>query len=220
MLDVEMISSLRLPDAGYNIDGPVVAMPFIDAAMARRAARQLAARAGCKGLLLAIHDDRREGFVTLINRAFVTTQSASFAYVAQDAFAGRYWLALALKALTTNAAGLAAFNDGKWAGRMAGFGLANRRWARTLYDGQLFHPEYRSHYADTEISLIAEAQGALCYDPDAVLIEVDWQKDQTPTDAADKALFDARLKTGFDQRLTNAAVRHVPPAPKIKALAV
>lgn len=209
MLDVEMISSSRLQDGGYSASGPIVAMPFIDAAMARRAARQMAERAGCTGLVLAIHDDRREGFVTLINRAFLSTQSPCFAYVAQDAFAGRYWLALAQTALVANRAGLAAFNDGKWAGRIASFGLVNRRWARSLYDGYLFHPGYRAHYGDTEVSLIAEAQGALCYDPDAVLVEVDWHKDQMPTNAADKALFEARLKTGFDQRLATAAARRV-----------
>jgi len=205
MLDIEMISSSRLKDGSYSLAGSIVAMPFVDAAMARQAAQLMAARAGCKGLVLAIHDDSQEGFVTLINRAFIMTQSPSFAYVAQDAFAGRNWLSLAQTALAANAAGLAALNDGKWAGRLASFGLVNRRWARSVYDGYLFHPEYQSHYGDTELSLIAEAQGALCYDPNAVLVEIDWRKDQTPTNKADKALFDARLKTGFDNRLTAAA---------------
>ncbi len=211
MLAIEMISSSQLKDGRYDINGPIVVMPFIDAAMARRAAQQLAARAGCKGLLLAVHDDHREGFVSLINGAFAATQSQSFAYVAQDAFAGRYWLALAHAALSVPGAGLAALNDGKWSGRMASFGLVRRRWAQSLYDGCLFHPEYHSHYGDTELSLIAQAQGALCYDPNAVLVEVDWRKDQSQINPADKSLFDRRLKSGFDNRLNvPAAVRAAP----------
>jgi hypothetical protein len=34
-----------------------------------------------------------------------------------------------------------------------------------------------------------------------MLLEVDWDKDQKPTNASDKALFQARVKTGFDKRV-------------------
>jgi hypothetical protein len=64
------------------------------------------------------------------------------------------------------------------------------------------------------LSLIAEAQGTLCYDPNAVLVEIDWRKDQTPTNEADKALFDARLRTGFDSRLTAAAAARRASGPQ------
>ncbi|MDO9488007.1 MAG: hypothetical protein Q7J32_06490, partial [Sphingomonadaceae bacterium] len=85
MLRVEFATLGGLPphlDAGA---APLIVMPFIDAALARRAATQLAARAGSDGLLLAVYDDRRAGFVAVANRLFRGSTSASFGYVAQDA---------------------------------------------------------------------------------------------------------------------------------------
>ena len=198
MLGVEMISSTRLSGPFRSPGGPLVVMPFTDVIAANRAARQLAARAGCEGFLLGIHDSRREGFVSLINRAFAISESSSFAYVAQDAFAGREWLSLAETALQTQNAGLIAFNDGKWGGKLASFGLVKRSWANRLYGDALFYPGYHSHFGDTEISLIAMGQRAYGYDPAAVLIEVDWDKDKRPVNQADKALFEQRMRTGFD----------------------
>lgn len=206
MLGVEMISSTRLSGPIRSPGGPIVVMPFTDAIVAERAARLLAARAGCKGLLLGIHDSQREGFVSLINRAFAITESASFAYVAQDAFAGRQWLSLAERALQKNNTGLVAFNDGKWAGKLASFGLVKRAWANTLYDGDLFYPGYHSHFGDTEISLIAMSQRAYGYDPDAVLVEVDWDKDKRPVNQADKVLFEQRMRIGFGDLVAIEAV--------------
>lgn len=184
-------------------------MPFTDAAAADRACRQLSARAGCGGWLLAIHDDHREGFVSIINRAFVRSHSPSFAYVAQDAFAGRNWLTLAEEVLSDQSTGMVAFNDGKWSGHLASFGLVKRNWVSKVYGGSLFHNGYRAHYGDTELSLIARAQDAMGYDPNAVLVEVDWLKDGRPVDEQDKALFERRMKSGFDNQISAAALARV-----------
>jgi hypothetical protein len=118
--------------------------------------------------------------------------------MAQDAFAGRQWLALALRALESRQAGLLGFNDGKWRGQLASFGLARRRWIEPLYGGDFFHGGYRRHYADAELTLIAREQGRYAYEPDSVLIEVDWDKDGAAVDAHDRALFARRRASGFE----------------------
>jgi len=200
MLAVDMISSSDL-DREFVVPGQaLVVMPFLNATLARRASQQLASRAGCSGVLLAIHDDNREGFVKLINRAFEKSQSATFAYTAEDAFAGRDWLAIASKALSRENAGLAAFNDGKWAGQMAAFGLADRRWAKSVYGGPFFFPDYHSHYADTELSVIARSQMKYCYDANAILVEVDWQKDSKTVNEVDRLVFNNRKNNAFQSK--------------------
>ena len=201
MLRVEFATLGTLPphiDAGPV---PLVVMPFVDPALARRAATQLAARAGADGLLLAVYDDSRAGFVAVANRLFRASASASFAYVAQDAFAGRDWLARAQAALAKEDGGLLAFNDGKWRGALAAFGLAARGWAAANYGGDLFHPGYRSHYADAELTLLALAAGKHRYDPESLLVEVDWEKETKGVDPDDRTLFKARAGAGFDGRV-------------------
>ena len=203
MLTIEMISS---SDLGREIVIPgqaLVVMPFINAALARRAAQQLAQRAGCAGILLAVHDGNREGFVKLVNRAFAASQSATFAYTAEDAFAGRDWLAIATKALERENAGLVAFNDGKWAGQMASFGLADRQWAQSIYGGPFFFPGYHSHYADTELTVIARSQKKYAYSANSVLVELDYDKDKKNTKSADKELFNERKKSKFGVKIEN-----------------
>lgn len=202
MLRVEFATLGSLPSHIDGGEAPLIVMPFIDAGLARRAATQLAARAGAEGLLLAVYDDSRAGFVAVANRLFRGSTSASFGYVAQDAFAGRDWLARGQAALAARAGGLLAFNDGKWGGALAAFGLAARGWAAGNYGGDLFHPSYRSHYADAELTVLALAAGKHRYDPESLLIEVDWDKDAKGVDAADRALFRARAAAGFDARVS------------------
>jgi hypothetical protein len=206
MLTVEMISSA---DLGREITIPgqaLVVMPFINATQARRASQQLAERAGCSGILLAVHDDHREGFVKLINRAFAASRSETFAYAAEDAFAGRDWLAIASKALERENGGLAAFNDGKWAGQMASFGLAERAWANSVYGGPFFFPDYHSHYADTELSVIARAQNKYTYDANAVLIELDYNKDKKNINKFDKKIFLERKNKNFEKNIKDSYI--------------
>ena len=203
MLRVEFATFGSLPAQVDPGRAPLIVMPFVDAALARRAATQLAARAGADGLLLAVYDDRRAGFIAIANRLFRGSASASFGYVAQDAFAGRDWLARAQAALADRNGGLLAFNDGKWRGALAAFGLAARGWAAGNYGGDLFHAGYRSHYADAELTLLALAAGKHRYDPESLLVEVDWDKEAKRVDDADRALFKARAAAGFDGRVTD-----------------
>lgn len=183
-------------------------MPFTDAVQAERAAGLMAIRAAAPGLLLAIHDDVREGFVGILNRLFLNSDSTFFGYVAQDAFAGRRWLNNALDAMKTDRAQLLAFNDGKWFGTLAVCGLVRRSWAQRVYGGSLFFPGYRRHYAETELSMIAASQHALGYAHDSVLIQLDWKKDSRKLEEPDRLLFQARFESGFDGKLASPLHKH------------
>ena len=185
--------------------GVLVAMPFLNADHAQRAAKLMANRASAPGVILCIHDEKEEGFITLVNRAFAKTQSAYFAYVAQDAFAGKDWLKEALSAMGDQKHFLG-FNDGKWAGALAGFGLARRSWAVNHYGGNFFYPQYKRHYADAELTLLAMQAGVYAYDSSSLLIEVDWDKDGANVDPGDRKLFLERKQHGFDGRVTNTAL--------------
>lgn len=155
------------------------------------------------GLLIGIHDTQSAGFITLINRAFQMSSTPFFGYMAQDAFPGRKWLSNALNTLEKTGTGLLGFNDGKWAGALAGFGLVRRSWAEKNYGGLLFNPKYHSHYADTELTLLALNEGKYAYNPDAVLVELDWEKDQKMVNANDRFLFQKRIDSKFDGRIKN-----------------
>lgn len=187
--------------APIQCDGPVMVMPYTDLAQATRAARLAAGRAGVASLLLAVHDEARQGFIATANQAFAATQSPWFGYTAQDAFAGRNWLALAVQALQVKKAGLLGFNDGKWHGQLASFGLAERAWALSVYGGDFFYAGYSSHFADTELTLIAREQARYAYEPNSVLVEADWDKESAAVNAADRALYQRRAASGFDDRV-------------------
>ena len=206
-MNVEILSSRQAATRRWQSEGAIFVMPFTEAAQAKRAADLMSRRAGAPGLILAVHDDARDGFIALANRRFAQSDSPYFGYVAQDAFAGRQWLRFALSAFDKPAAQLVAFNDGKWFGALAAYGLVRRSWASQNYGGALFHAGYQRHYADTELTLIATEQKGLAYVANSVLIEADWDKDAKPTEPADRALFKARADGGFDGKVASAELR-------------
>ena len=206
MLDIEFKAGSALPQTIGSGADMLVVMPFIEPELARRSAQLLARRAGLKGLLYAVFDDRRAGFVAIANAVFRRAAAPCFGYVAQDAYAGRDWLKRGQLELSREDGGLLAFNDGKWDGSLAAFGLASRAWAINNYDGDLFMPSYRRHYADTELTLIAMQQRRLRYDAGAVLIEVDWTKEDQAVDAQDRATFKQRASTQYGGLVTDAVL--------------
>lgn len=185
----------------------VVLLPWLDRVLASQAIETMAWRAGVQATYVALEDDVSAGPVVLLNAAMRQIDCEAVAYAAEDAFAGRYWLRRGLACLEAYPSrGLLAFNDGKWFGRLAGFGLVRRQWLQPLYGGALFHPSYRRHYGDTELSVVALQQGAMAYDPDAVLVEVDHGKDRRATDRQDQRTYLVRSRTGFDGKVTNPSL--------------
>lgn len=201
-MNIEYITEKELSVSRFVSNGPVMVMPYTQHAEAEKACENAARRSGIKeGLILAVDDQARQGFIKIVNSAFQRTQSPWFGYFAQDAFAGRSWLNIAVQTLETNNASLISFNDGKWAGLLASFGLARRSWAMLNYAGDFFHPEYLRHYADAELTLLALQDKQYTYNANSVLIEVDWKKDGAPVHPKDKQLFNQRKSSGFSNRV-------------------
>ena len=202
-MQIQTITTDNLADCANMQSDVLIIMPFTDVVMAKRAALHMAQRAGVEGHVLLVEDLHAWGFVRIVNHVFKITSCRYFGYVAQDAFAGRQWLTLALDALRQPGKSLFGFNDGKWHGAFASFGLVERQWASQNYpEGDLFQSGYRKHYADVELSLLAMSQGRYIYDPRSVLVEVDWAKDSTPVDPQDRAHYRTRVACGFDGRVT------------------
>ena len=91
------------------------------------------------------------------------------------------------------------FNDGKWQGQIASFGLASSAWIKEVYGGEFFfHPTYHAHFADVELTLIARQMSVYAYNPNSVVMEIDWEKDEKSIHIPDRKIFAQRKKNGFD----------------------
>ena len=179
----------------------VIVMPSIRMGLAQRAADVMVGRTEASGLLVLAEDDCRMGFVATANLVYSKTVSRFFCYVAQDAFAGYYWLEMALESMQKGNAGLLAFNDGRFFGNLAAFGLAGRQWVDALYGGKtLFYPHYKKTYCDTELTDIARMTGKLAYNPHSMLVEIDYAKHrgQSSASAANKIRYVAPNATDTD----------------------
>ena len=203
MLDIKIIKSSKLQKLKYSSSYEVIiVLPMINIELANKASEVMRRRTQQNGLLLLIEDDLRIGFIMITNLVYTKTESRYFAYVAQDAFAGEFWLDYALDTIKKSNCGLLAFNDGRFFGKIAVFGLVNRNWINRIYGKFIFHHQYKSHFADTELSVIAAQTGNLVFNPNAVLIEVDYEKHLHGNNEDDHKLYIERAKTGFDGRIS------------------
>lgn len=201
IVPVEDLSDWSLEDPS----GVVVIMPALDEAEALRAAKTMISRAGSRLRVLIALDKQRGGFINAVNAAARQIRAKYLVYSAQDARPGVDWLKRALRCMENSPHGLLAFNDGKWRGRLAGFGMVRTSWVEHLYGGAVFHDGYRSHRADNELTVIARAQRRFVYCPSSILLEQDASKALRRTErsadnftAADRALFEKRYREGFD----------------------
>ena len=200
-------SSKELFPEHLNEPNVLFVMPFTDISMAKKASKLIAQRANYQGSILCIHDTYQEGFVSIINKAFKYSGSLYFGYIAQDVFPGREWLKIAMTSMLQHKAGLLAFNDGKWHGAIASFGMVNQQWAKKNYEGDLFHPSYQQHYADTELTILAQVNEVFCYEPNSVMLEIDWDKDLKSINKNDRICFDNRCQTGFNGLISPQQIR-------------
>ena len=185
------------PATRFANDAAVLALPYIDQTQVERLEPVLAGRAMADGLLVLVNDSARLGFIRVANLVFARSRSKYFGYLAQDAFPGEGWLRCGLRTLETSQAWLLAFNDGRFFGNIAVFGLLLRDWARAMYHNCAFFPGYRSHFGDTELSAIARAHDKLAFNPGCMLCEVDYDKDQKGNNPEDDALYRERARAGF-----------------------
>ena len=196
--------SVSLSDIRSEI---VVVIPSISIDVARKTARVLVRKAGLKCSVLIFHDDLLKGYINVINHCFKATSNPFFVFTAEDVFPGRDWLKHAFMDMINGGLGLVSFNDGKWSGKVASFGLVRRTWAEGLYAGNLFFSAYKRHAADNELTAIARYQGQYKYSSQATLLEIDFEKPwENKTDSNDWNLFVNRLKRGFFGVLTREGV--------------
>ncbi len=179
-------------------DEVVLVLPYIDHELAVKAEEILRVRASHSGVMVLVDDDLRMGFIQVANFVYMRSKSPFFGYLAQDAYPGMYWLEQGMKAMKQSRGGLMAFNEGRFFGTVAAFGLVRRAWLATLYRNMLFYPGYKSQYGDTELSAIAFAQDKFVFNPNALLIEVDYEKHRRVNNKEDDALYKARLATRFE----------------------
>lgn len=184
----------------------IVVMPTTNVEMAKQAGEIMKRRAGIGFDLMIVEDTKLAGFVKTLNYVAQESTHDVIVYTAQDVLVGQNWLRNALLTMLTENAGLVGFNDGKWSGRLASFGVIQRSWIRTIYGKNVFYPKYHSHYADTELTQIAKSQGRYAYSEKAVMLEVDFKKilgQGTGVVKADKKLFKQRKETGFGGLVTD-----------------
>jgi hypothetical protein len=179
-----------------------VVIPSINIEKAKEVAKNLTLRAGlneAEFVIVVVSDKDGLGFVKIVNQIFDLLTSRFVVYTAEDAFPGRFWLKFALQTITQSPKGLLAFNDGKWYGSLAAFGMVDRNWVSNLYDAGIFYPGYKRHFADVELTEHAKLQSQYVYNPNAVLVELDMSKNQNWTsDPNDHALYrDRALEFGF-----------------------
>lgn len=198
MLETIDIASSQLHTfKGAQHDDAILVLPYIDKELTMRLREVLERRANHPGLLLLVDDDERMGFMKIANIMCSRTQSRYFGYLAQDAFPSMGWLDSAIKTLDGTNAGMLAFNDGRFHGTLAVFGLARRTWLEGLYRKFIFYPGYHSHFGDTELSSIAASQHQLVYNPACIMMEVDYEKHTRKNNQDDALLYKEREQTAF-----------------------
>lgn len=179
-------------------EGVAVIMPCIDAVKGFDTAQFLIHRAGMECAVILAYDSKRLGFIKILNEIAAKTDVAYVVYLAQDAYPGRDWLKIAYENLKSSGKGLLAFNDGKWHGQIASFGLVKKAWIQRLYGDNILFPQYKSHAADMELTVIARVNGMFVYEPRSVLVEVDRGKDfRDGSNPYDNQLFKNRFLNGF-----------------------
>ncbi len=173
----------------------IYVMPYIDESQKEKACEILLHRASyANALLIAVNDISRKGFISITNSVFNSTESDLFGYIASDVFPCRNWLNYSVQMLKNEQIGLLAYNDGKWFGSLASFGLARRAWVKNFYKDSFFYSGYNSHYADTELSTLASATNSLGYNSNIVMMEIDYDKHKKKVNMDDKELFTKRMR--------------------------
>lgn len=194
-----------------------VIMPCIDTKKGMYTAEILSRRAGIDCKILIVHDTLRQGFIKTLNDSAARVYTKYIVYLAEDAYPGRGWLRSAYETLEKSGKGLLAFNDGKWRGRIASFGMVRIEWVKNLYGGSIFCPEYKAHKADNELTVIARVLNMHEYNPGCTLLEYDPEKDLIRgSNPEDDELFRKRFIKGFDGLVPFEKIERLAKEYKVK----
>jgi len=180
-----------------------IVMPCIDLERGTETANLLVQRAGIKCNVVVALDTKRQGFIKTLNEIAKKSHAKYVVYLAEDAYPGRYWLKVAYEKLEATGSGLLSFNDGKWHGRIASFGMVRKDWISKFYGDNILSPAYKSHKADNEITVIARVTDNYVYEPESVLVEYDITKDFKGSNLDDDKVFNDRFLDGFGYKLSS-----------------
>lgn len=181
--------------AACGLDEPLkhskigVLMPCIDRVKGTETMKKLADSAGVEADYFLLMDDDRVGYVKKINEFVNNREYDFYVYTAQDAEPGENWLKIGLDTLQRTHKGVLAFNDGKWDGKLASFGMVRASYLRPFFEDC-----YKSHYADTELSVKAHLDNQLAYNPKAVLRESNEGKSNKNVSEDDRKTFKKRQR--------------------------
>lgn len=206
IIDTQNIDNIHIPE----YDNIIIIMPCTDTELGMKTAKILHDRSGIECTTIIAHDTAKRGFIATANMVFRKIRSKYAVYLAQDAFPCRNWLSMATQALERSGKGLLAFNDGKWMGKLASFGMVRTAWISSIYKDSLFFPGYASHAGDNELTTIARASNNYVYDPNISLIEVDYEKENKPFgNHVDRSIFTERAKLGFGNIVDPAKAKEI-----------
>lgn len=186
-----------------NATNPKVAIliPTVNPEKAKQVADICHQRAGYPHKIIVEEDVDRIGWVAMINKLHRENPADFYIYGADDMFPSRNFLKEAMEVMENTEIGLLAFNDAKWNGINATFGIVRQDWIKTIYDTDLLHKGYRSHYADPELTMIARGQNKYAYKPEISMVEIVYNKEGTNiprNNEEDRKLFRERKKSGFN----------------------
>lgn len=180
----------------------IVVIPYKDEPldMIMKAERIHRDRAGVPVTVHMIHDVDGIGPFAIHNRAFRDIPCDFYIYSAVDTFPGRLYAKIAYETIQKTRKGVLAFNSGKWFGQNASVGMVRSSYIKDKQNGILFYPKYKHHGGDPELSERAMKFNQFVYEPLALLIEVDYEKDyRIGLHPADQKLFNDRKAIGFPE---------------------
>jgi hypothetical protein len=158
-------------------------------------------RAGIKCDVYAVKDDKRLGGFAIQNEMAKKLRYDYYCYSWIDYFPAVNYLKNAIEAMIEHKKGLCGFNDGKWNGNNATAGVIHKSLLKTNYkDSNLFYTGYRQHFADPDLTAVAKKRNQYVYEPSAILMEIDYDKDIKSSEHLNKddyKLYVERLKRGF-----------------------
>ena len=160
-------------------------------------------RAGIECTVEIIKDVDRKGWVWMHNEQSKREDYDIYVFSCADVWPGRRYLLRAYNTLKEKGVGMVGFNDGKWDGKNATVGMITKEYLRSNYEGgSWFYPGYKRHGADPDLAELSMIKNEFAYDPEALLIEIDIQKElgNRKYDESDTKLFMKRRKERFPRK--------------------
>jgi len=161
----------------------VIVVPYIrnDEDFIEQQRKLLIKRAGVEVSVYPIKDTQGLGWIGIHNNMAKELDYDWYVYCADDYFPGRDYITKALETAHKTKKRLIGFNDGKWDGKNATAGMIHKSLIPLMYGGPLLWPGYIHHGSDPDLTEKAIIMNEYAYSPEAILIEIDYNKDFIPS---------------------------------------